>query len=64
MNEAEFRTLSKYFKISKQDHYFRILTAAADERKCMKKYNLADWKSQLLIMSKYAKYAKSARICI
>ena len=42
MNKAEFRTLSKYFKINKQNHYFRVLTAAADKKKCMKKYNLVN----------------------
>ena len=61
MNEAEFRISSRYFRISKQDHYFRILTAAADKKKCMKKHNLVNWKSQLLMTSKYAEYAKHAR---
>ena len=61
MNEVEFRIISRYFKINKNNHYFRIFTAAADEKKCMKKYNLANWKSQLSIILKYAEYAKSAR---
>ena len=61
MNEAEFRTVLRYFKINKKNYYFRIFTVAADKKKYMKKYNLANWKSQLSITSKYAEYAKSAR---
>ena len=67
MNEAELRTLLKYFRISKQDHYLRVLTAAADKRRCMKRHNLANQKSQLsttLKYAEYAKHAKSAETCI
>ena len=67
MNEAEFRTLLRYLKISRQNHYFRILTATADKRRCMKRHNLANQKSQLsttLKYAEYAKHAKSAETCI
>jgi len=42
VNKAELRTLSKYFKINKQDYYFRVFTIVADKKKCMKKYNFVD----------------------
>jgi len=42
MNEAEFRTVLRYFKINKKNYYFRIFTVAADKKKYMKKYNLAN----------------------
>jgi len=64
VNEAELRTLSRYLRISRQDHYLRVLTAAANKRRCMKRHNLADQKSQLSTVSKYAEYAKSARTCV
>ena len=64
MNKAEFKTASKYFRINKKNHYFRIFTAVADEKKCMKKYNIADQKIQLSTTSKYTKYTKSARTCV
>ena len=64
MNEAEFKTVLRYFWINKKNHYFRVFIAAADKKKCMKRYNFVDWKSQLSMMSKYTKYAKLARTCI
>ena len=61
MNEAEFRTALRYFRINEQDYYLRLLTAAADKRRCMKRYSVADQKSQLSMISKYA---KSAETCV
>ena len=61
MNEAGFRTLSRYLRINKQDLNFRLLTTATDQKRCMKEYNVANQKSQLSTVSKYAEYAKHAR---
>ena len=64
MNKAELRTALRHLRINKQNHYLRVLTAAADKERCMKRYNVVDQKNQLSTASKYAKYAKSAEIHI
>ena len=61
MNKAGLRTLSRYFRINKQDLDFELLTTATDQKRCMKEYSVANWKSQLSMTSKYAEYAKHAR---
>ena len=61
MNKAEFRIQLKYFRINRQDLNFRLLTTATDQKRCMKEYNVANQKSQLSTVSKYAEYTKHVR---